>query len=189
MNTATRRSRAARPKAELPELRKIAARSGDPRYAYGADGNARGIDPDPLTARYDLSNDVVEYAKAEAKLVAESWPKIVEELTKDGDGYQKARRAFNMLLARHGEVMFAALALRGRPEREPQPQGRRESRRSRWSWSRPRSSAKRSSSSRSRSSATSRSASRRSSTAISPRRSGTTGASSRSSGPTIRRTT
>jgi hypothetical protein len=96
------------PEGELPELRKIAARSGDPRYAYGTDGNARGIDPDPLTSRYDLSNDVVEYAKAEAKLVAESWPKIVEELTKDGEGYQKARRAFNMLLARHGEVMFAA---------------------------------------------------------------------------------
>ncbi|MEX2092334.1 MAG: zinc-dependent metalloprotease, partial [Pirellulales bacterium] len=96
------------PDAELPELKKIAARSGDPRYAFGADGNARGIDPDPLTSRYDLSNDVVEYAQAESKLVAESWPKVVEELTKDGDGYQKARRAFNMLLARHGEVMFAA---------------------------------------------------------------------------------
>ena len=96
------------PDAELPELKKIAARSGDPRYAFGADGNARGIDPDPLTSRYDLSNDVVEYAQAESKLVAESWPKVVEELTKEGDGYQKARRAFNMLLARHGEVMFAA---------------------------------------------------------------------------------
>ena len=96
------------PEAELPELKKIAARSGDPRYAYGADGNARGIDPDPLTDRYDLSNDIVEYAKAEAQLVAESWPKIVEELTKEGEGYQKARRAFNMLLARHGGVMFAA---------------------------------------------------------------------------------
>jgi hypothetical protein len=96
------------PEAELPELRKIAARSGDPRYAFGADGNARGIDPDPLTSRYDLSNDLVEYAKAEAQLVAESWPKIVEELTQDGEGYQKARRAFNMLLGRHGQVMFAA---------------------------------------------------------------------------------
>jgi len=96
------------PEAELPALKKIASRSGDPRYAYASDGNARGIDPDPLTARYDLSNDVVAYAKEEVKLVAESWPKIVEELTSDGEGYQKARRAFNTLLARHGEVMFAA---------------------------------------------------------------------------------
>jgi hypothetical protein len=96
------------PDAELSALRKIAARSGDPRYAYASDGNARGIDPDPLAARYDLSNDVVAYAKAESQLVAESWPRVVEELTADGEGYQKARRAFNTLLARHGEVMFAA---------------------------------------------------------------------------------
>jgi hypothetical protein len=96
------------PEGEMPELRKIAARSGDPRYAFGDDGNARGIDPDPLTSRYDMSNDVVEYAKAETKLVAESWPKIVEELTKDGDGYEKTRRAFNILIGRHGQVMFAA---------------------------------------------------------------------------------
>jgi Met-zincin/Domain of unknown function (DUF5117)/Domain of unknown function (DUF5118) len=96
------------PEDELPALKKIASRSGDPRYAFGDDGNARGIDPDPLTSRYDLSNDIVEYAKAEAQLVAESWPKIVEELTTDGDGYQKTRQAFNMLIARHGSVMFAA---------------------------------------------------------------------------------
>ncbi|MGE3239806.1 MAG: zinc-dependent metalloprotease [Pirellulales bacterium] len=96
------------PEAELPELKKIASRSGDPRYAFGDDGNARGIDPDPLTNRYDLSSDLVEYAKNEAKLVADAWPKVVEDLTKDGDGYQKARRAFNILLGRHGEVMFAA---------------------------------------------------------------------------------
>jgi len=96
------------PEAELPALKKVASRSGDPRYAFASDGNARGIDPDPLVARYDLSNDIVAYAMAEAKLVAESWPRIVDELTSDGEGYQKARRAFNTLLARHGEVMFAA---------------------------------------------------------------------------------
>ena len=102
------------PEAELPALEKIAARSGDPRYAFGADDNARGIDPDPLTARYDLSNDIVEYAQVEAKLVAESWPKIVDELAEDGEGYQKARQAFNMLLARHGAVDVRRLALRRR---------------------------------------------------------------------------
>ncbi len=96
------------PEAEIPELRKIAAHSGDPRFAFGTDGDSRGIDPDPLIVRFDLSNDVVAFAKAEAKLVAESWPKVVDELTEDGEGYEKARRAFNMLLARHGEVMFAA---------------------------------------------------------------------------------
>jgi hypothetical protein len=96
------------PEAELPELAKIASRSGDPRYAYGSDGNARGIDPDPLIVRYDLGDDPVAYAKAEAQLVSESWPNIVDDLVSDGDGYQKARRAFNALVMRHGSVMFAA---------------------------------------------------------------------------------
>jgi hypothetical protein len=96
------------PDGELKELEKIASRSGDPRYAFGSDGNARGIDPDPHTVRYDLSKDLIEYAKAETKLVQESWPNVVEDLTKDGEGYQKARRAFNTLIARHGQVMFGA---------------------------------------------------------------------------------
>jgi hypothetical protein len=96
------------PEAELPELEKIAGRSGDPRYAFGSDENARGIDPDPLTIRYDLGDNAVAYAKAEAQLVAESWPNLVDELIDEGDGYQKARRAFNALVTRHGSVMFAA---------------------------------------------------------------------------------
>jgi hypothetical protein len=50
----------------------------------------------------------VEYARAQAKLVADSWPDVVAETTKEGDGFQRARRAFGTLLARHGEVMFAA---------------------------------------------------------------------------------
>jgi hypothetical protein len=96
------------PDAELAELKKIAARSGEPGLAYAADGNARGIDPDPHSVRYDLGNDMVAYAKSQAKLVAESWPNVVDDMTKDGDGYQRARRAFGVLLARHGEVMFSA---------------------------------------------------------------------------------
>ncbi len=96
------------PEAELPELQKIAARSGEKGLAYASDGNARGIDPDPHSVRYDLGDDLVEYAKSQAKLVAESWPNVVEDMTEDGEGYQRARRAFSVLLARHGQVMFSA---------------------------------------------------------------------------------
>ncbi len=94
--------------AEEPELKKIAARSGEKGLAYASDGNARGIDPDPHATRYDLGDNGVEYAKSQAKLVAESWPNVVEDMTKEGDGYQRARRAFGVLLSRHGAVMFSA---------------------------------------------------------------------------------
>jgi hypothetical protein len=96
------------PEADLPELKKIAARSGKPGLAFASDEDARGIDPDPHSVRYDLGNDVVAYAKAQAKLVAESWPTVVEDMTNEGEGYQRARRAFGVLLARHGQVMFSA---------------------------------------------------------------------------------
>jgi hypothetical protein len=96
------------PDGELPELKKIASRSGETGLAYASDDDARGIDPDPHTTRYDLGNDLVAYARSQAKLVAESWPNVVADMTKDGDGYQRARRAFGVLLARHGEVMFSA---------------------------------------------------------------------------------
>ncbi len=93
---------------ELAELKKIAARSGEPGLSFASDGDARGIDPDPLVNRFDMGNDLVAFANQQAKLVAEAWPKIVEEMTKEGDGYQRARRAFSTLLARHGATMFAA---------------------------------------------------------------------------------
>ncbi|MEX0643159.1 MAG: zinc-dependent metalloprotease [Pirellulales bacterium] len=96
------------PEAELPELAKIAARSGERELAYGTDEDARGIDPDPHSVRFDLSDDLVAYARAQAKVVAESWPGVVAAMTKDGEGYQRARRAFGTLLARHGQVMFGA---------------------------------------------------------------------------------
>ena len=35
------------PEGELPELKKIAARSGEPGLAFASDENTRGIDPDP----------------------------------------------------------------------------------------------------------------------------------------------
>jgi hypothetical protein len=96
------------PEGERAELKKIASRSGEPGLAFASDEDARNIDPDPHSVRFDLGNDEVEYAKSQAKLVAESLPHVVEDMTKDGDGYQRARRAFSILLARHGEAMFDA---------------------------------------------------------------------------------
>jgi hypothetical protein len=96
------------PDAEVAELRKIASRSGEKGLSFASDQDTRGIDPDPHSERYDLGNDLVAYARSQAKLVAESWPNVVDDMTKDGDGYQRARRAFGVLLARHGQVMFSA---------------------------------------------------------------------------------
>jgi len=93
---------------EVAELKKIAAKSGDPANAYLTDEDTRGIDPDPLSNRFDLRQDTVEYAKMRAQLIGELWPKIVDEVTKEGDGYQQARRAFGVLLGNYGIAMHFA---------------------------------------------------------------------------------
>ncbi|REK09022.1 MAG: DUF5117 domain-containing protein [Planctomycetota bacterium] len=91
---------------EVEELRKIAARCGDPQLAYATDEDTRGIDPDPLSNRYDMGSDPIAYAKMRAKLIGELWPTLLEESTEDGEGYQKARQAFGVLLGNHGRAMY-----------------------------------------------------------------------------------
>ncbi len=90
---------------EVAELKKIAARSADPQLAYATDEDTRGIDPDPLSNRFDLGKDPIAYAKLRAQLIGEQWPKVVEETAKAGEGYQKVRQVFGVLLGNHGRAM------------------------------------------------------------------------------------
>jgi len=93
---------------EVKELEKIAARGSEPNLAYATDEDTRGIDPDPLSNRYDMGKDPIAYAKMRAKLIAEQWPTVLKEATKDGEGYQKSRQVFGVLLSNHGRAMHAA---------------------------------------------------------------------------------
>lgn len=91
---------------ELAELKKIAARSGDPALAYATDEDTRGTDPDPDSNRFDLGSDPLEYANNRVQLAQELIPGLVDRMTKEGDDYTQARRAFNVLLAQYGQSTF-----------------------------------------------------------------------------------
>jgi len=93
---------------EKPQLRAIAARSGEPGHAYATDEDTRGIDADPLSGVFDYGNDLIEHAEKQADIVAQSWPKLVESITNHGEGYQHARQASGVLMATHCRAMFAA---------------------------------------------------------------------------------
>ncbi|MDZ4818662.1 MAG: zinc-dependent metalloprotease [Planctomycetota bacterium] len=93
---------------EESELKKIASRSGEPGLAYTTDEDTRGIDPDPLSNRFDMGKDTVAYAKQRAEVISALWPKILDRMVKDGDGYQQARRTFGVLLKQYGMAMFHA---------------------------------------------------------------------------------
>ncbi len=93
---------------EVAELKKIAARSGEPELAYATDEDTRGIDPDPLSNRFDMGKDPLAYARQRSQLIAEQWPRVIEETAKDGEGYQKVRQVFGVLLGNHGQSMYIA---------------------------------------------------------------------------------
>ncbi|MEX2121129.1 MAG: zinc-dependent metalloprotease [Pirellulales bacterium] len=93
---------------EVAELKKIAARAAEPQLAYATDEDTRGIDPDPLANRFDLGGDTIEYAKVRSRLIGELWPGVVDRVTPDGDGYQRARQAFGVLMGNYGQAMHMA---------------------------------------------------------------------------------
>jgi hypothetical protein len=97
------------PDGELSELKKIAARSGENTLMYSTDEDTRGIDPDPLSNRWDLGKDTLEYAKQRTSMISELWPTILKRMVKEGEGFEKARQTFGVLLAQYGQsVYFAA---------------------------------------------------------------------------------
>ncbi len=95
---------------EDEELKKIAARSGEPALRYATDEDTMGIaDSDPESNRFDLGDDALEYAKQRAELMKQLIPGLVDRSVKDGEDYTKARKAFNVILAEYGQAMqFAA---------------------------------------------------------------------------------
>lgn len=91
---------------ELAELKKIAAKSGEPALAFATDEDTRGTDPDPDSNRFDLGSDPIEFAKTRLEMVKELLPGLVDRMTKEGDDYTQARRAFNVLIAQYGQSTF-----------------------------------------------------------------------------------
>ena len=104
--------------AERPELEKIAGRSGEPLLAYATDEDSEWADPDPLSNRFDLGADPLEFARARAELVAQVMPKIADRMTAreadgSGGGYERVRQAFGVLLSARGQAMYNAARLVG----------------------------------------------------------------------------
>jgi len=64
---------------------------------------------DPLTNLFDLGHNPIEFASRQMKLSTELLPKMLERAVKKGEGYQKARQAFNKLFQEYWRTaQFAA---------------------------------------------------------------------------------
>lgn len=86
---------------ENGELVKIASRSGESGLDYGTDEDTKPNDPDPLSVRFDLGKDPITYAQRQIANVNAIIPKLLERTVDAGDGFQKARQAFAILLREH----------------------------------------------------------------------------------------
>jgi len=87
---------------EEKELAKIASKSAQKELTYSTDEDLYG-NPDPRINLFDLG-DPLNYADQRMKLMKQSIKGLTDRVVEDGEGYQRVRSAFNMLM---GEVSQA----------------------------------------------------------------------------------
>jgi len=88
---------------EDEELKKIAGRIAQPGLDYATDEDL-WLSPDPRVNAYDLG-DPLEFAMDRTKLVKQRMKDLAERMVAKGEGWQRARDAFSLLL---GELSSAA---------------------------------------------------------------------------------
>jgi hypothetical protein len=94
---------------EVTELRKIAERSAEAGLDYGTDEDLFG-GSDPLINQWDLGSDPMKFAQERMALAEELMKGLADRVVEKGEGYQRARQAFSLLLRQYGDA--AALTAR-----------------------------------------------------------------------------
>jgi hypothetical protein len=89
---------------EKEELAKIAGKVAEPELSYGTDEDI-WLNPDPRINVFDLG-DPLDYAKERIKLVRVSLDELQNRVVAKGEGWQRARTAFSVLL---GELAHASV--------------------------------------------------------------------------------
>jgi Met-zincin/Domain of unknown function (DUF5117) len=93
---------------ENEELNKVAARGSEPALQYATDEDVM-YGTDPHTNVFDLGHNPMDFASRQMKLTTELMPKMLERAVKKGEGYQKARQAFQKLFQEYWRTaQFAA---------------------------------------------------------------------------------
>lgn len=90
---------------EAAELQKIAAKCAQPGLDYGTDEDMFGTS-DPLIQAFDLGSDPMKFAQERMLLAEELLKDLAERVVTQGEGYQKTRLAFNMLLSQYDNAAY-----------------------------------------------------------------------------------
>jgi hypothetical protein len=88
---------------ELDKLKEIAKDS--PKHDYATDEDMYGT-ADPLVNVWDLGADPMKFAQERILMAEELLKGLEERVVEKGEGYQRARRAFNVLLGQYGNGAY-----------------------------------------------------------------------------------
>ena len=89
---------------ELAELQKVATRCAEAGLDYGTDEDL--MTPDPNVNQWDLGADPMKYGQDRMLLAEELMKGLAERVVEKGEGYQRARVAFTLLLRQYGDAAF-----------------------------------------------------------------------------------
>ena len=95
------------PNGSPEQLAKIAKRAAEPNLIYGTDEDLMGTN-DPLVNQWDLGSDPLKFAQERVKLAQDLIPNLAERVTEKGEGYQRARVAFGVLLRQYANSAVLA---------------------------------------------------------------------------------
>jgi hypothetical protein len=95
-----------KPNATDEELKKIAARgSATPGLDYGTDEDTF-LTADPTINRWDMGKDVMKFAQERMMTAEELIKTLSTKVVEDGEGYQRLRTAFSLLLDQYGNGAY-----------------------------------------------------------------------------------
>jgi hypothetical protein len=90
---------------EQDDLKKIATKCAGPGMDYATDEDLFS-GSDPLVNVWDLGSDPMKFAQDRMLLAEELMKDLSKRVVDKGDGYQRVRAAFSMLLAQYGNAAF-----------------------------------------------------------------------------------
>lgn len=88
---------------EYEELQKIASQAASAGHDYGTDEDLWST-PDPLINQWDLGADPMRFGQERILLANELLKHLADKATSKGEGYQRTRQAFAILLQQYGNA-------------------------------------------------------------------------------------
>lgn len=90
---------------EVEELKKIASKVAEPNLIYGTDEDLMSTS-DPYINVWDLGSDPLAFAKDRVRLAQDMMATLPETTAEKGEGYQRVRLAFGLLMRQYGDAAF-----------------------------------------------------------------------------------